>query len=312
MRTRVTAFLSVLVLLLGVSAASAHDTFIMPDAFRVAPGQTVVVGFHSSDAFPDSSAVMRRLQDPSARSASGVLRIENVREDGKRLAGSFVVPGAGHIILSAVNGAAVEAMKRDEFLEYLTEEGLTGAIAAHERSGKGNAEARERYTMYAKSILLSGAPSEAYRAVVGHPIEIVPDKDPYALKPGEPLPVRVLLGRPSGRQSPRQGRVDCSERRAARCGPDRCERPARGADVVRQVAPAHNRHGATAERRERRVGEPLGDVDVRDSLGCGRGSFAVKMRPKSGKPAKPVLPPIRPRRIITAPGGCFQASRVLA
>jgi len=198
-RTRVTAFLSVLVLLLGVSAASAHDTFIMPDAFRVAPGQTVVVGFHSSDAFPDSSAVMRRLQDPSARSASGVLRIENVREDGKRLAGSFVVPGAGHIILSAVNGAAVEAMKRDEFLEYLTEEGLTGAIAAHERSGKGNAEARERYTMYAKSILLSGAPSEAYRAVVGHPIEIVPDKDPYALKPGEPLPVRVLLGgRPAG------------------------------------------------------------------------------------------------------------------
>jgi uncharacterized GH25 family protein len=194
---RTTAFACAL-LLNGATAASAHDTFIMPDTFRVSPGQKVVVGFHSSDAFPESSTVMKRLQDPTVRSASGMLRLDNVKEDGKRLTGSFVVSGTGHIIVSAVNGTTVDGMKHDEFLEYLTEEGLTSAIAAHAR-GKTGAEAHERYTMYSKSILLSGAPSDGYRAVVGHPIEIVPDKDPYALKPGELLPVRVLLrGRPAG------------------------------------------------------------------------------------------------------------------
>lgn len=198
MRTRSTTFLVASALLTVVPAVSAHDTFIMPEAFRVSPGQTVVVGFHSSDAFPESSGAMRRLQDPAVRSASGLLPITDVKTDGKRLAGTFVVPGAGHIVLSAVNGATVEGMKAGEFLEYLTEEGLTGAIDAHKRSGQSSAEPRERYTMYAKAILLSGAAGDAWRTVVGHPIEIVPEKDPYALKPGESLPVRVLLrGRPA-------------------------------------------------------------------------------------------------------------------
>ena len=198
MRMRSTAFVVVSALLTVVRAASAHDTFIMPDAFRVSPAQTIVVGFHSADGFPESSGAMRRLQDPAVRSAGGVLPITDVKPDGKRLAGTFVVPGAGHLVLSAVNGVMVEGMKADEFLEYLVEEGLTGAIDAHKRSAPSNAEPRERYTMYAKAILLSGAASDAWRTVVGQPIEIVPDKDPYALKPGESLPVHVLLrGRPA-------------------------------------------------------------------------------------------------------------------
>ena len=82
MRTRFTAFLVVSTLLTVVRAASAHDTFIMPDAFRVSPGQTVVVGFHSSDGFPESSGAMRRLQGPAVRSASGLLAITDVKTDG--------------------------------------------------------------------------------------------------------------------------------------------------------------------------------------------------------------------------------------
>ena len=63
---RSTAFVVVSALLTVVRAASAHDTFIMPDAFRVSPAQTIVVGFHSADGFPESSGAMRRLQDPGS------------------------------------------------------------------------------------------------------------------------------------------------------------------------------------------------------------------------------------------------------
>ena len=58
-------------------------------------------------------------------------------------------------------------------------------------AARSNMSARERYTKYAKSIFLAGAPNDAYKKVVGLPIEIVPEKDPYALKPGDSLPVRV-------------------------------------------------------------------------------------------------------------------------
>lgn len=111
------------------SAAFAHDLYIVPAQFRTAPGQSVTIGFHSGDGFPESTQNPARLQDATARTKGG--------EDSKA--------------------------------------------------------ARERYTKYAKSIFLAGAPNDGYKKVVGLPIEIVPEKDPYALKPGETLPVIVLV-----------------------------------------------------------------------------------------------------------------------
>jgi uncharacterized GH25 family protein len=89
-------------------------------------------------------------------------------------------------------------MKPGEFTEYLTEEGLIDVIAQRTKAGEGDKDARERYGKYAKTILLSGAPRDGYNAVAGLPIELVPEKDPYLLKVGEALPVRVLFhGKPA-------------------------------------------------------------------------------------------------------------------
>jgi uncharacterized GH25 family protein len=84
-------------------------------------------------------------------------------------------------------------MKAGEFTEYLEEEGLTDIIEARKQRGEASANAKERYTMYAKALLLSGAPDDGYSRPVGTPIEIVPMVDPYRLKAGEPLRVRVLF-----------------------------------------------------------------------------------------------------------------------
>jgi nickel transport protein len=37
------------------------------------------------------------------------------------------------------------------------------------------------------------APGQAWSAIVGLPFEIVPEKDPFSLKPGDVLPMRILL-----------------------------------------------------------------------------------------------------------------------
>ena len=180
-------------ILLGAANLAAHYTYILPQDFRVASGETVVVGFHSGDGFPESTAILKRLQEPAIHTSRGRLAIDGLKEDGKRLAATIRVVDAGHLIVTAVNAASIEEMRPAPFEEYLAEEGLGHIVAARKERGEAEKPGKERYTMYAKTILLSGTPGEAYKTAVGLPLEIVPEKDPYRLQPGEALPVRVLL-----------------------------------------------------------------------------------------------------------------------
>lgn len=177
---------------------AAHYTFIMPDKFRITPGDTVKIGFHAADGFPESTQAAKRLTDEFIH-VSGKLTAIRSTEEEKRLAGSVRVAGDGHVIAAAINAATVGTMSARSFTRYLEEENLHHIVEARNAGGEAEKPARERYTMYAKSILLAGAPDENYKQAIGHTIEIVPERDPYALKAGESLPVRVLLrGKPAG------------------------------------------------------------------------------------------------------------------
>jgi len=89
----------------------------------VASGETVVVGFHSGDGFPESTAILKRLQEPAIHTSRGKLAIDGLEEDGKRLAAAISVVDAGHLIVTAVNGAATEEMRPASFEKYLAESG---------------------------------------------------------------------------------------------------------------------------------------------------------------------------------------------
>ncbi len=91
-------------IVVGGGSAAAHYTYVMPEAFRVTAGDAVVVGFHSGDGFPDSSAVLKRLESPAMTSEGVRSAIEGVREDGKRLVATVRVPSGSHLIVTAVNG----------------------------------------------------------------------------------------------------------------------------------------------------------------------------------------------------------------
>ena len=185
-------------IVVGGGSAAAHYTYVMPEAFRVTAGDAVIVGFHSGDGFPDSSAMLKRLQSPAMTSEGVRSAIEGVREDGKRLVATVRVPSGSHLIVTAVNAAAVEQMKGPSFDKYLAEEGLEDVIKARAARGESEATGRERYTMYAKAILSTGTPGNGFAMAAGLPLEFIPEKDPYRLAAGDSLPVRVLLrGQPA-------------------------------------------------------------------------------------------------------------------
>jgi hypothetical protein len=156
-----------LLLLAGASDAAAHHTFIMPQSFRVSKGDPVVVGFHSADTFPESTELIKRLDHPALVGPDGPDPIRNVHPQGKRLVGTILVPGAGHFVVTGVVPTATATMKAAGFNKYLQEEGLTEVIAARAQRGETDKPAKERFSAYAKTILLSGEPSDFYRTAVG-------------------------------------------------------------------------------------------------------------------------------------------------
>ena len=179
-----------LILLLAAPAA-AHDFWIEPSSFRPAPGERVAVRLR----------VGERMQgDPVPRNPDRIERFAAVGPDGEAevagIAGSdpagWTSPaGPGlHWIVFDSNHARLE-QAGPAFDRYLGEEGLD-----HIRR-QGDGPVKEVYSRCAKSLLRVGEGSEGFDRVLGLELELVPEKDPYSLKPGEALPVRLLYrGKP--------------------------------------------------------------------------------------------------------------------
>lgn len=181
-------------------AAFGHDMYIMPATFQPAKGATLAVGFHVGDSFPDSEVGGRveRLQNPRLIGKSATATFRNLRVEGNRDLGDVLVGAPGELIAAVNTTPSLIELEPDKFADYLKEEGLADVIAwraAHGESGKAG---KERYSKYAKSLLVSGASDGFFNHVVGFAIEIIPEADPQKLKPGDQLPIRILFrGKPA-------------------------------------------------------------------------------------------------------------------
>jgi uncharacterized GH25 family protein len=192
---RINGLTSVALGLVVVGSALAHDLYIMPERFRVSVGETIVVALHNGDAFPESEASVsvERLRDTSLRSNSQTAPIQKLRVDGNRTIGNVKIPGSGALLLTVRTIPNFIEIQPDKYVAYLKEEGLSEAINWRAQHGETDKPGRERYSKYAKSLLSAGSPNGLYSTVTGQLIEIIPEKDPYGLKPGDSLPVRVLF-----------------------------------------------------------------------------------------------------------------------
>ena len=128
----------------------------------------------------------------------GSAPIANLHVEGERDLGDLTASGAGELVAAVNTMPAFIELEPAKFTDYLKEEGLSEVIAwrsAHSESGKPG---RERYSKFAKSVLLSGPPNGFGQEKVGFTIEIIPEADLYKVKAGEALPVLVLFrGKPA-------------------------------------------------------------------------------------------------------------------
>jgi len=182
--------------LLASGAALAHDTWIQARETAIAVGGVARFDVTSGDQF----AVLDHAIAPDRIAREG-LRIGGATETftGRtREKAALLLTRA--IAKDGVAAAWLELKPRtlelapDKVAEYLEDIGQQDTI------GKAIAGApprrwRETYRKHAKTFVRVGSPAESdgsWREPVGMALEIIPDRDPTALRAGDVLPVRIL------------------------------------------------------------------------------------------------------------------------
>ena len=197
--------IAALSLLLATTPLVAHDFWIQPQRFQVEPGAPVALTFQVGHA-----AARERwgrldriilLQD----FAQG--RRRDMRADLRNNAGPadvvtrFTAPGV-HVIAMQSNHAT-SSLPAIRFNDYAKLEGLTPILVARQRAGTSDQVGRERYSRRAKALFqvgtLTAANSAQATRALGFKLEIVPERNPYALGASRLLPVRVMY---NGRRLP--------------------------------------------------------------------------------------------------------------
>ena len=188
---------------LSAGVAFAHDLWLVPARFAVAPGAKIAVALNTGDTFPASEGAVKpeRVERASVVTAEGTTPITSFRAEGKSTVAEVTAPReGGGAVVEVVLAPVATKQPRASFDEFVRHEGLDEAAAALARQPARRAEERRTYAKYAKTLLRVGGGGGAaalYARPLGHRLEIVPEADPYSLGRGAALPVRLLFdGRP--------------------------------------------------------------------------------------------------------------------
>ena len=197
----------ILPLMLLATAALAKEFWLAPDSYRVTEGGAVplrlLVGENFvGEAWPRPTRRVRRLVrlGPSGPADSTDLRPALLADS---LAPLLRCPTPGTQLLALVSQPAFLELPAAQFTAYLRAEGLGPALRQREETGQtATKPGREAYYRCAKALVLTTHGSAArlptpaadtvFRRVLGLPLELVLEQNPYRLRPGAALTVRVL------------------------------------------------------------------------------------------------------------------------
>ena len=184
--------------LLWAPALLAHNFWIEPSTFTPAPGQRLAVRLRvgvelKGDPVPRDPALMKRFLAAGPSGDSPVSGVDNTEPAGFA---AFAAPGLYTIVYDS--GRSPVELDAAIFEQYLKDEGLEKISARRARQGKSGAAAKEVFSRCAKALVAVGNGSGAgFDRVFNQRLELVAEKNPYALAGGGELPVRLLYeGKP--------------------------------------------------------------------------------------------------------------------
>ena len=194
------------VLLICTTAGLAHEFWLAPASYQVAAGTAVplrlLVGENfAGQAWARPTRRVRRFVrvGPASPTDSTDMRPALLADS---LAPAVRCPTPGTHLVALTSQLAFIELPPDKFTAYLREEGLGLALRERQEADQTTTTpGREAYRRCAKTLifatgLASPAPAAdtVFRRVLGLPLELVPEQNPYRLRTGAGLTVRVPRG----------------------------------------------------------------------------------------------------------------------
>ena len=190
-------------LLLLPSLASAHDFWIEPSNFRPASGEIVTAALRvgqkvHGDPLPRIPMLIDRFV---LKGTQGEIPLSGI--PGADPAGSVRIAEEGDAWIGYQSHPYPVTLEAAKFEEYLRDEGLEGIVTERAKKGQSAAPGRERFYRCAKALLAApgGKPSTkagVFEKPLGFTLELVPRKNPEALRAGGELPLALFFrGKPA-------------------------------------------------------------------------------------------------------------------
>ena len=170
----------------------AHDMWIDPTTFVPEPGTIVGLRLRVGenllgDPLPRDPALINEFvfEDGSGRKPV-------VGRDGTDPAGLLRAATPGLIVVGYRSNPSTIEQTPEKFNQYLKEEGLDTVAALRARRKETGVTTREMFSRCAKSLVLAG-PASAGQGdrLLGLPLEIVAERNPYVIAIGQELPFRL-------------------------------------------------------------------------------------------------------------------------
>jgi uncharacterized GH25 family protein len=184
--------------LLSVLPAAAHDYWIEASNFQLKPGALVLLYFRVGEhfdgkpsAFPAERVKHFRLDSPTQQ--------HPVAPQMRDPTGITLVQEVGLQVVSFENTPSYVELPAERFNPYLQAEGLEAVLTARQKASTSDQPGKEAYSRCAKALLwvdgdqpAEAAGSHHYDKPVGLTLEILPEKNPYHMKAPASLAVRLL------------------------------------------------------------------------------------------------------------------------
>ena len=167
--------------LLAISAF-AHDTWLIPDRFQIAPGETVTLDLTSGMEFPklDVGPKRERIQAVICRLAGRTFELKDFEAGPTSLRIKSVLSDPGVAALWVKSPPKEIELKPNQVQEYLDEIDAPAAVRQQWTGTKEPKRWRESYRKHSKTFVRVGdaKADTSWREPVGMFLEIVPEKDP--------------------------------------------------------------------------------------------------------------------------------------
>jgi uncharacterized GH25 family protein len=175
----------------GAGPATAHEYWLEPAQFVLQPGESVPIHIYvgenfKANSFPYLRDEYKKFVIAGTRGEQPVKAVDGDDPVMIKPAAPGLTVIASHTVPETLNFDTWE-----KFETYLKFEGIEHIAAKHRQQGKPMSGIVEHYVRCAKLLLNVGGGGGEDR-VLGMPLELVAERNPYRLAPGDMLPVRLF------------------------------------------------------------------------------------------------------------------------